>query len=132
MKLDVQVFFILVRSESIVAPSLYCCVCLCAAQGFYTAEDVKAIAETAVQQAEEEKEKVHKMLIKRPNDKWMIRDYMRSQTVYYKRDFNTDMLVRKRQRDERQAELDKQQIIDVLPFTSLLASVDDGGSDLQL
>ena len=108
----------------------YCAVCVCAAQGLYTADDVKAIVETAVQQAEAEKEKAHKMLIKRPNDKMMIRNYVRARTLHYRRDFNTDMLVQKRQRDARQAELDKQQVIDVLPLTSLLASMDDGCSDL--
>lgn len=104
---------------------------MCAAQGLYTADDVKAIVETAVQQAQEEKEKVHKMPIKRPNDKMMVRNYMRSHTLYYKRDFNQDKLVQKRQRDERRAELEKRQVTDLLPLTSLLASVDDGGLDLQ-
>ena len=87
--------------------------------------------ETAVQQAGAEKEQVHRVLIKRTNDKMMVRNYMRSHTLYYQKDFNSDMLVRKQQHDERQAELEKQQVIDVLPFTSLLASVNDAGLDLQ-
>lgn len=87
--------------------------------------------ETAVQRADAESKKVHRALTRRPNDKMTVRNYMRKHTLYYCRDFNQEMLKRKRQRDERQAELEKQQVIDLLPFTSLLASMDDGSTDLQ-
>lgn len=100
-------------------------------QGLYTAEDVRAIVETAVQQAEAESVKVRRALMKRPNDKMMVRNYMRKHTLYYRRDFNQEMLMRKRQRNKRQAELETQQVIDLLPFTSLLASMDDGSTNLQ-
>ena len=103
---------------------------MCAVQGLYTAEDVRAIAETAVQRADAESVKVRRALMARPNDKMMVRSYMRKHTLYYRRDFNQEMLMRKRQRDERQAELEKQQVIDLLPFTSLLVSMYDGSSDL--
>ena len=103
---------------------------MCIVQGLYTAEDVRAIVETAVQRADAESTKVRRALMARPNDKMMVRNYMRKHTLYYRRDFNQEMLMRKRQRDERQAELEKQQVIDLLPFTSLLASMDDGSTDL--
>lgn len=129
MKLDIQAFLHCSQDNSFTAPSLECLVC--DAQGLCTAEDVKTIVETAVLQTEQEKEKVNKMLIKRPNNKMMVQNYMRSHTLHYRRDFNQDMLVQKRQRDEQRAKLEKQQVIDLLPLTSLLASVDDGGLDLH-
>lgn len=98
------------------------------AQGLYTAEAVKAIVDKAMQEARFQ-EKVDQRR-PRPHGRRAIKNYMRAHTWKYTGDFNRDMLAKKHQRDAIQRELEKS--IDLMPFTSLLRSADNGGEDVYL
>ena len=96
------------------------------AQGLYTAEAVQAIVEKAVQEAVAHERDTQRVLMVRPNGRFAIKDYMRARTLHYSRDFNLEMLAKRREREVRQRELENDQFIDPMPFTSVLESADNG------
>ena len=107
------------------------CVCVCCAQGLYTAEAVQVIVDKAVQEAvQREQEDQRRSLKVRPHGRWAIKKYMRAHTWNYPRDFNSEMLLKKRQSNALQRELEK--IVDPMPFTSLMKSADSGSEDPYL
>ena len=98
-----------------------------AADGLLTQAEVdKAVAE-AVRQEGEEWDKILKVLTRRPNDKYMVRNYCRRHTNFFHHDFNSDMLKKRREKLEaEQASMQPPGAVDVCIFDSILASVDDG------
>ncbi len=93
------------------------------------AEAEKAVAEAvaaAVRKEREDADKMIKVLTRRPNDKWMVRNYCRRHTNYYHHDFNADMVKKRRQKLEaEQANTQQSDDVDVCIFSSILATVDD-------
>ncbi len=93
------------------------------------AEAEKAVAEAvaaAVSKEREDADKMIKVLTRRPNDKWMVRNYCRRHTNYYHHDFNAGMVKKRRHRLEaEQANTPPSDDVDVCIFSSMLATVDD-------
>ncbi|DBB03969.1 hypothetical protein WJX77_003367 [Trebouxia sp. C0004] len=93
------------------------------------AEAEKAVAEAvaaAVSKEREDADKMIKVLTRRPNDKWMVRNYCRRHTNQFYHDFNADMLKKRRQKLEaQQASTQSSNDVDVCVFSSMLATVDD-------
>ena len=101
-----------------------------AADEFITrAEAEKAVAEAvaaAVRKEREDADKMIKVLTRRPNDKWMVRNYCRRHTNFFHHDFNVEMLKKRRQKLEAQeASTQSSNDVDVCVFSSILATVDD-------
>ena len=112
-------------------------IAVCAAQGLYTAEAVRAIVDKAVEDAVQkavqetkidEGKKLKVLVAARPNSRWSIRNYIEAKTLFYNRSFNQDMLVQKQQRLFWQKELEKRKSIDVMFLTSIMNSVDEDAS----
>lgn len=79
-----------------------------------------------MQEAVAHERDTQRVLMVRPNGRFAIKDYMRARTLHYSRDFNLEMLAKgKRQRELRQRELEHHQIIDPMPFTSVLEAADN-------
>ena len=93
------------------------------------AEAEKAVAEAvaaAVRKEREDADKMIKVLTRRPNDKWMVRNYCRRHTNFFHHDFNAEMLKKRRQKLEaQQASTQSSNDVDVCVFSSILATVDD-------
>jgi len=93
------------------------------------AEAEKAVAEAlaaAVRKEREDADKMIKVLTRRPNDKWMVRNYCRRHTNYYHHDFNAEMVKKRQQKLEtEQANMQPSEDVDVCIFSSILATVDD-------
>ncbi len=93
------------------------------------AEAEKAVAEAVaavVCRERENADKMIKVLTRRPNDKWMVRNYCRRHTNYFHHDFNADMVKKRRQKLEaEQANMHPSDGVDVCIFSSILATVDD-------
>lgn len=92
---------------------------------------MQTIVDKAVQEAVTREQEAQRRALKvRPHGRWAIKKYMRAHTWNYPRDFNSEMLLKKRQRDAIQHELEKN--ADSMPFTSLLKSADSECENLYL
>ena len=81
----------------------------------------------AVSREKEQWEKVHKVFMHRPNDKFMVRNYCRRHTNFFHRDFNGDMLkIRQQKLETERARMQPPAPVGVCIFESILASVDEG------
>ncbi|KAL0040792.1 hypothetical protein WJX79_005581 [Trebouxia sp. C0005] len=90
------------------------------------AEAVTAAVAAAVTKEREDADKMIKVLTRRPNDKWMVRNYCRRHTNRFYHDFNADMLKKRRQKLEaQQASTQSSNDVDICVFSSMLATVDD-------
>ncbi|DBA67376.1 TPA: hypothetical protein ACH3X2_001668 [Trebouxia sp. C0005] len=90
------------------------------------AEAVTAAVAAAVTKEREDVDKMIKVLTRRPNDKWMVRNYCRRHTNRFYHDFNADMLKKRRQKLEaQQASTQSSNDVDICVFSSTLATVDD-------
>ncbi|DBB06583.1 TPA: hypothetical protein ACH3X1_012113 [Trebouxia sp. C0004] len=91
------------------------------------AEAEKAVAEAvaaAVSKEREDADEMIKVLTRRPNDKWMVRNYCRRHTNHFRCDFNADMLNKRRQKLEAQeASTQSSNDVDVCVFSSMLSTV---------
>ena len=93
------------------------------------AEAEKAVA-AAVSKEREDADKMIKVLTRRPNDKWMVRNYCRRHTNYYHHDFNAEMVKKRQQKLEtEQANMQPSEDVDVCIFSSILATVDDADNE---
>lgn len=92
---------------------------------------MQIIVDKAVQEAVSSEQEAQRRALKvRPHGRWAIKNYMRAHTWKYPRDFNAEMLLKKRQRDAMQRELEKN--ADPMPFTTLMMSADSGSENLYL
>ncbi len=97
------------------------------------AEAEKAVAEAvaaAVRKEREDRDKMIKVLTRRPNDKWTVRNYCRRHTNFFHHDFNAEMRKKRRQKLEaQQASMQLANDVDVCVFSSILATVDDADDE---
>ena len=97
-----------------------------AANEYITKPEAAKLVAEAVSLETEHWEKVHRVPMQRPNDKFMVRNYCRRHTNFFHRDFNGDMLkIRRQKLEAEQARMQPPDPVDVCVFDSILASVDE-------
>lgn len=85
-------------------------------QGLHTAEAVAVAVDST--------KKISRVVVQRPNGKSAIRGYVQRHTVNYAGNFNQQMLLRKRQKEELQRQLESRSITNTMLFTTLTETVD--------